>query len=277
MLAALPKISVVIPSFNQGQFIERTISSVIGQRYENLELILVDGGSNDSTLTIASKYRQLFACIISEPDDGQAHAIQKGFAIASGDIHAWLNSDDCYAPGALAFVGKWFQTHPRTSLLYGDYAKIGPDDSFLEHKKQPSFHLGIMKYAYLTIPQQSAFWRSDIYRTVGGVNPTFRFTMDYDLFMRIALKSARVVHVRRELAYFRIHESSKTSTLEDVRKEEDSRVRSLYCAVKPKTALFAMVRAFYLGLLIVRCGIEGCLWEKLYYAVQRKLASLKAR
>src|SRR5882724_9660763 len=122
-----PKISVVTPSFNRGRFLEETILSVLNQNYANLEYIIIDGGSNDETVEIIRRYEDRLAYWISEKDRGQAHAINKGLEKATGDIFAFINSDDLYLPGAFRAVAEYFREHPSCEWLCGETILFGPD------------------------------------------------------------------------------------------------------------------------------------------------------
>ncbi|PPD41668.1 MAG: glycosyltransferase [Methylocystis sp.] len=247
-----PKLSVVIPSYQQGMFIERTIRSIVEQNYPNLELILMDGGSTDETMSIVERYKSHFAHISSGKDGGQASAIRKGFEIATGDYISWLNSDDTYNPGALLAIGSYLAEHPEVRFVYGDMDLIDAEGKLIAHKRSVKFVLGVMKYAFLTVPQMSAFWSKKLYDEVGGVDASLRFCMDYDLFVRMASRSTPV-HIDRTIGNFRIHPTSKTTNLENVRQAEDRLVQTRYCDVKPSNrAAFAIVRYFY---LFVLCGL----------------------
>ena len=131
MSSDLPSLSIVIPSYNQGEFIERTIVSILEQDYPSLQLILMDGGSTDGTMAVVDKYRDRFAIVRHEKDDGQADAIARGFALCTGDIMTWLNSDDTYLPGTLRRVGEYFRDHSRAEFVYGDYQLIDADDRII--------------------------------------------------------------------------------------------------------------------------------------------------
>ena len=269
-VANLPRISVVTPSYQQAEYLANTIESVISQGYPNLEYIIIDGGSTDGSIEIIRKYSRHLAYFVSERDEGQAHAIINGFARASGNVCAWLNSDDTYEPGALLRVGEFFLQQPDVGFLYGDYNLIDESGRVLEHKKQPSFDLSIAKYAYMTIPQPAAFWRANAYRAVGGVKMEFKFSMDYDLFLRMA-QITKVQHVAVRLANFRVHGRSKTATAQSTYREEVHMIRMSCCEVKPSSALFKFVKAYYIVKLLGRCFIEGCLAEKLINQIRRRV------
>jgi glycosyltransferase involved in cell wall biosynthesis len=207
-MASLPRITIVTPSMNQGDFLEQTILSVLSQNYPNLEYIIIDGGSNDNSIEIINKYQRYLAYWISQKDAGQADAIAKGFAHATGDILAWLNSDDEYMPGTLDKIGGYFSQNPQTDLVYGDYFLLFPD-GLRKLKKKIDFDFSIALYAYNMITQPSAFWRRKIYDTSGGLDISLHYAMDYDLFLRMA-KVGLIKHLREPLSVYRLHAKSKT-------------------------------------------------------------------
>ncbi|MGD0635440.1 MAG: glycosyltransferase family 2 protein [Beijerinckiaceae bacterium] len=259
----LPKMTVVIPTYQQGHFIGRTIESIVSQNYPDLELILMDGGSSDDTMAIVERYRPHFSKIISQKDDGQADAIKRGFDMATGDIMAWCNSDDTYVPGSLLKVGAFFRDHREAQFVYGNNNIIDANDDLMVYKAQPDFNLGVMLYAYLTVPSVSAFWTRDLYQRAGGVDASFRFGMDYDLFVRMARLSAPI-HSQIVIGNFRIHGDSKTSTLETVRQAEDQRIKTAYCAFGPdKPLMHRVVTTWYKGVLVWLCFKNGSLWDRL--------------
>jgi glycosyltransferase involved in cell wall biosynthesis len=267
----LPLLSVVIPSFNQAQFIERTILSIISQSYPRLELILMDGGSTDTTMAIVDRYKQHFGHIQSGPDGGQAAAIAKGFELASGDYISWLNSDDTYNEGALLAVGEFLAQNPQAQFAYGDTWIIDENDKRLAFKKSIRFVLPVMKYAFLTVPQMSAFWSRSLYNAVGGMDRSFRFCMDYDLFIRMAERSSPR-RIGRTIGNFRVHGSSKTKNLEALRVSEDLIVHERYCAVKPSSGIaFQLVRYFFVALLVCLMAESGGLLQRLKSRVANKL------
>lgn len=259
----LPRLSVVIPSYNQGQFIERTIRSIIDQNYPDLEIILMDGGSTDNTMDIVEKYRSHFAHIQSEPDGGQTAAIAAGFERATGQFISWLNSDDTYSPGALLKIGEYLARNPKVEFVYGDMWLIDENDRPFAFKRSARFSLGVMKYAFLTVPQMSAYWSKELYKASGGMDTSLRFCMDYDLFVRMASRSAPV-RIRGDIGNFRIHGSSKTSTLEHIRQAEDRIVHERYCGIKPTSPIaFKVARLFWTGVLILLLLENGSLFTRL--------------
>jgi glycosyltransferase involved in cell wall biosynthesis len=210
-----PLVSIVTPSFNQAQFLEETICSVLDQDYPNIEYIIMDGGSTDSSLEIIKKYQSKLAGWISEPDRGQTDAINKGFERASGEILAWINSDDTYQPGAVSEAVEYFKSHTGTGLVYGDANLIDEEGKIIGKFPARQTDYPRLRRGYVHIPQQSSFFSGNIWKRVGPLDPSFHFAMDYDLWVRIA-RVAPIMYVQRTWANFRIHNQGKT-TLEDVR------------------------------------------------------------
>ncbi len=204
-----PLVSIVTPSFNQARFLEATIQSVLSQDYPHLEYIIVDGGSSDGSLEIIKKHADRLAWWVSEPDRGQTDAINKGFARARGEILAWLNSDDTYQPGAVSAAVKFLQEHPRVGLVYGDAHYIDETGRVIGKFPAAQTDLRRLRRGYVHIPQQAAFFRAELWRAVGPLDPSFYFAMDYDLWVRIA-RRAQVRYVPQTWANFRIHASGKT-------------------------------------------------------------------
>jgi len=205
----LPRVSIITPSFNQGRFLERTINSVLNQEYENLEYIVVDGGSTDDSLEIIKKYEGNLKKWISEPDLGQADAINKGFGLATGQILAWLNSDDEYRPGAISQAVEFLQAHPETGMVYSRAYYIDEGGQIVAEYPAAPTDYGGLRRGRTTIPQQTMFFRSILWRMVGPLDPTFYYAMDYDLWVRIAEVSPIAFH-SNHWAHFRLQSSSKS-------------------------------------------------------------------
>jgi len=225
---SFPKISIVTPSFNQGQFLERTILSVLNQNYPNLEYIIMDGGSTDGSIDIIKKYEKYLTYWVSEKDNGQADAINKGFRKASGQIFAWINSDDIYLPGTLNQVSLAFKKNPKADVVYGSIYRIDPDDNIIREQRATQFLPNGYLYGGFDLAQPSVFWRREIYLRVGGMNTEYSFSMDTDLFFRFVISGAKFDFLRSFLSCLRIHSLSKTSNIPHISKSEDVKIYSIY-------------------------------------------------
>ena len=202
------------PSFNQARYLEATIQSVLSQNYPRLEYIIVDGGSTDGSVEIIKKYQSKLAWWVSEKDEGQTDAINKGFARANGDFLAWLNSDDTYEPNAISLAVKFLQDHPGIGLVYGDANYINEENRVIGRFPAVQTDLVRLRRGYVHIPQQAAFFRADLWRAVGPLDPSFYFAMDYDLWIRLARRS-QVKYIPQMWANFRLHTSGKTISADD--------------------------------------------------------------
>lgn len=205
-----PLVSIVTPSFNQARYLERTIQSVLSQDYPALEYFVIDGGSSDGSLEIIRKYADRLAGWVSEPDQGQTDAINKGFARCQGQIMSWLNSDDIYLPGAVAQAAAFLQANPGVGMVYGDTDLIdGRDQVIGRFNAQQTSYQRLMRGGVF-IPQPAAFWRKELWDQAGPLDPSFYFAMDYDLWVRFA-KISRIQYTPQRWAAFRIHGEGKTS------------------------------------------------------------------
>ena len=224
-----PRVSIVTPSNNQGQFIEETIRSVLLQGYPNLEYIVMDGGSTDNSVEIIRKYEPWLSYWRTGPDGGQAAAIAEGFRHATGEILAWLNSDDRYRPGALVRVAHFFTTHPNVVLGNGDVNYIDAEGCFLKrlYAVRPNRLLtaNLGKHSW---PQQGCFWRRWAYERAGGLDGSLRFCMDRDLFIRLTGIGPSRRIPGPPLADFRIHDRAKSTTILDVAREESVALLAKY-------------------------------------------------
>ncbi len=187
---------------------------MLSQDYPDLEYIIVDGGSSDGSVDIIRKYADRLAWWVSEKDRGQTDAINKGFARATGDVLAWLNSDDTYQPGALSEAAAMLAAHPRAGLVYGDANYIDEHSRVIGRFPAAQTDYVRLRRGYVHVPQQSAFFRADLWRKVGPLDPSFFFAMDYDLWVRLA-REAQVVYVPRLWANFRLHADAKTISADD--------------------------------------------------------------
>jgi glycosyltransferase involved in cell wall biosynthesis len=212
-ISQFPLISIITPSYNQGRFIEETIRSVIEQDYPNIEHIVIDGGSTDETVEVLRRFDGRIRWV-SEPDEGQADAINKGLRIASGDILAYLNSDDTYLPGAFAVVAAQFAAHPDAGLIFGDCQAVTEQGEVYGLIKGHPFDVQRMIMRGEFVPQQAAFWSRIAMDAVGMFDTNLHFCMDHDYFIRIGQRFTGM-YVAQPLANFRFHGSSKTMSLQE--------------------------------------------------------------
>jgi glycosyltransferase involved in cell wall biosynthesis len=228
----LPKISIIVPTLNQAMFIEETIKSVLSQNYPNLELIILDGGSTDGTLDILRKYD---GSIIwkSEPDKGQVDAINKGLKMVTGDVVAYLNSDDLYTPNALLTVGKYFAEHSETKFITGKCLNV--DENGVETRSLVKFYknfwlwLGIDQFLLILdyVSQPSTFWRTELITSIGYFDTQFRNAMDYDYWLRIT-RHHKLKFINQYLSKFRIYPTSITSSNSRAQYDDELKAAAQY-------------------------------------------------
>jgi glycosyltransferase involved in cell wall biosynthesis len=210
-----PLVTIVTPSFNQAKYLERTIQSVLSQDYPNLEYIITDGGSNDGTVELIKKYEKRLAWWVSEKDRGQTDAINKGFARARGEILAWLNSDDTYEPGAIKDAVTFFTSHPDISSVYSQANYIDENDKVIGRFPAAQTNYRKLRQGYVHVPQQACFFRANLWKKVGPLDPSFYFAMDYDLWVRLAKEAPMAFVPERTWANFRLHSDAKTISADD--------------------------------------------------------------
>jgi glycosyltransferase involved in cell wall biosynthesis len=224
--ADLPQISIVTPSFSQGGFIERTLLSVIDQQYPALEYFVQDGNSKDKTVEVLQEYQEKLSGWASEKDSGQSQAINRGFAKTSGEIMAWLNSDDLLLPGSLQTVGDYFNRHPDVDVVYGNRLMIDGDDQEIGRWIMPGHDGNVLSWVDY-VPQETLFWRRRLWDKVGGhIDESFCFAMDWDLLVRFRDAGAKFAHIPQFLGAFRVHSEQKTSAaINTVGFQEMDRIR----------------------------------------------------
>lgn len=207
-----PRASIVVPSFNQARYIGETLRSLVEQRDlrpGELEIIVIDGGSTDGSVDVIRQFAPKLSFWVSERDRGQCHALRKGFDRASGDIQGWLCSDDLLEPYAVRQAIDLFDSRPSMRFCFGDALWIDDSGRVIRRKRSLPFNWFVWKYDHNYIQQPSAFWRSDLYSEVGGLNERYDLAMDADLFARFAAVT-KPVHVRRIWSRARWYENQKT-------------------------------------------------------------------
>jgi len=243
------KISVVTPSYNQGKYLEETLDSVLSQGYSDLEYIVIDGGSTDNSVEILKKYEPHLHYWVSEPDDGQTQAIQKGFEKASGEILCYLNSDDVYFDGVLAKVAAIFSQNPSADLVYGDNAILYPDGRLIG-KPKIDYDFDICLNAFLMIAQPSAFWSRRLYDALEGFNAEYQYCFDYDFFLRAGYylqeKENSIVHSKDLWSKFRVHDASKTITSQKKFSAETKKLRKQFPFIE-NPFLRPLIKHYYLA------------------------------
>lgn len=226
----LPAFAIATPSYNQASYLSATVASVLDQPGVTVDYFVQDGGSKDASTTWleseATRRPQLRW--ISERDSGQADAINRGLSKVNGEIMAWINSDDVYAPGALQFVAAYFRDHPDIDVVYGHRLLIDADGKEIGRWIMPPHNNEALTY-FDYIPQETVFWRRSLWEKSGaGLDATFQFALDWELLLRFRNSGARMVRVPYFLACFRVHEEQKTSSqIREVGKPEMLKIRGV--------------------------------------------------
>lgn len=216
-----PKISIVTPVFNQATYLENTILSVLTQNYPKLEYIIIDGGSTDGTIDIIKKYESHLAYWVSEPDKGMYFAIKKGFDHSTGEIMAWIGSDDMYHSNSFYTVAQIFSECPQISWLLGPQTHYDERDRTVGVENSPYFnHLSFLMHQYQWIQQESTFWRRNLYEKVGGIQTKYQLAGDFDLWMRFS-RYERVYITNALIGGFRHREAQLSKNMELYCREAD--------------------------------------------------------
>jgi GT2 family glycosyltransferase len=223
-----PRICILTPSYQQAAFLERTMESVLQQGYPNLAYGVQDGGSTDGSTDIITRHIARLAHAESKPDGGQSEAIKRGFERLypeRNDIMGWLNSDDLLLPGSLEYVANYFARNPEVDVVYGHRIVIDENDREIGRWYLPRYHHNTLKWFDL-IPQETLFWRARCYTSVGGIDPSFQFAMDWDLLIRFAQAGFVIKRLPYFIGSFRVHTQQKTSAkINSVGNQEMDRIR----------------------------------------------------
>lgn len=204
------KISIITPSFNSSLYIRETIEDIQRQTYTDYEHIIVDAVSNDGTLDIFKQYPEIKW--ISEKDSGQSDAINKGFAMSTGDILAWQNADDLYFPNTFELVTRFFQENPQVDIVYGDYQLIDQYGDWVCDVKPPEWNEWLFAHGRFVPMQPTVFWRKHVYEEIGDLDESLHYCMDVDYFARTAKQNFTFAKIPSMLGKFRVHTDSKTQS-----------------------------------------------------------------
>jgi len=222
-------IAVVTPSYNSSQYLEETVRSVVDQEYSDLQYVIQDGGSDDSTVEILKKYQDTIYHWESRPDNGQSHAINLGFQRTHSDIMAYLNADDLLLPGSLEYISNYFVKHPEVDVVYGHRILIDSDSNEIGRWVMPPHcHYTITWHDF--IPQETLFWRRSLWDKTGGrIDDTKQFAMDWELIMRFREAGAKFVRLPRFLGAFRVHDDMKSlKNIDTIGVDEMNQLRKKY-------------------------------------------------
>lgn len=214
-----PRMSIVTPSFNQGDFIEKTIRSVLLQGFPNLEYVIIDGGSTDNSVEIIQEYSPWLSHWVSEPDRGQSAAINKGFTYATGDLLAWLNSDDYYMPGALQTIAKTATANPEASVFVGSARIVDRKGEIISDKEPPAEIDLESLYNWMNrrdFMQPSCFFRKAAWEAGGPLDENLHLALDLDLWLRLAKRACTFMSLRELLSTAVIHDGAKTAAFADL-------------------------------------------------------------
>ncbi len=280
-MTTYPKISVITPSYNQAQFLEDTILSVLGQEYPNLEYIVMDGGSNDGSREIIERYADRITYWQCQPDNGQADAINQGFSRATGDILGWLNSDDMYLPGTLHHIARQFEGVNRPTIMFGNSVHI-----FEEHtgifgskveEKHAMYDLDLVDY----IIQPSSFWNRETWKTNGPLNEEMHFGFDWAWFIEAERAGVDFRPLRRYLSIYRKHDAHKSGTGGEKREQELLKLYETYntpaqVAAYKKHKTQTSIRQLQRLMIKLRIGkfanIDNLIWRMFFRGVSEREA-----
>lgn len=248
-----PKVSLVTPSFGQARFLEQTLRSVLDQDYPNIEYIVIDGGSSDGSVELIRRHEHRLAYWVSEPDRGQADAINKGFARASGEYVGWINSDDWLYPDAIRNTVTFLEAHPEVDLVYGD-VDTGESEAMPELLRGKVTDIETMLTTFeVPIPQQGSLWRKRVLDRSGGLDSRWQVVLDREFFLRVATRH-RIAYRPGRLGFFRLHPDSKSVAQQCRWLDELPQLYEAYFAAPGLPDRLRALRHISLGAMYFQCA-----------------------
>ncbi len=202
-------VSIIIPSYNKGELIEETLTSIFEQNYDNIEIVIVDAESTDDTDSIIKKYRDKIDVYVSEPDEGQSDAINKGAKLASGDVIGWLNADDLLYPGAIKKIADTFVSNPKVGVVYGGGAKVDLSGQVIKDIPYRPLDISLLKKMFFIL-QPSMYFKRELFHRVGGLNVESHLAMDWELALKM-LPVSNFLAIPDKIAKLRMYDGTKTS------------------------------------------------------------------
>jgi glycosyltransferase involved in cell wall biosynthesis len=265
--SAWPRLSIITPSYNQGNYLEASIRSVLLQGYPNLEYIVIDGSSSDQSVEIIRKYEPWLSYWVSEIDRGQSDAINKGLLQSTGTYIGWVNSDDIYLEKAFQQIIQIFSANPEYVLVHGNRILIDPEGNVQGCAALPAFNPPIVS---VPVFSETAFWSRAAMNSVGLLDPTFHFSMDLEFFTRLALHGT-IYKTNKFLGCLRCHPESKSSTIPGQgRKETDQLWQKLFnCEYTAHNIPRNYMRKQALIAILTNPGLFG--WPYLKHKMKRSL------
>lgn len=272
--------SIVTPSFNQGRYLREALESVRGQQHPGTQHVVIDGGSTDNSVGTLQGLRDVPGWSHlewqSRPDKGQSSALNRGFALAKGEIIGWLNSDDRYRPGCFNLVERAFQEHPEVDIFYGDYTWMHEDGQVFEVRREIEFNSFILKYhRVLFIPTTATFFQRRVIEQGFLLREDLHYAMDYEYFLRLTAAGFTIRHLGEVLADFRLHPASKTCRSRELQLEERRQILYESSPSANRLALSSSGRVALLGLETVagmlrwsQKAIKGAYFQRTSNAVR---------
>lgn len=260
-----PRITLIMPSFNQAQYLEEAIRSILDQKYPSLEFMILDGGSSDGSQEIIERYADRLTYWHSQPDKGQTDVLIQGFDRATGDLFGWVNSDDVLLPGCLQTIADAFVARPECGLFGGNYVLIDSNSKIIRCKRHPVNANFFAKYGLFIVNQPGSFFKPEDYEAVGRLNRDLHYVMDTDLYVRMMVNGTRFAHTGVYLSGFRKHAAAKTVAQIRRARDESWIAKRIYWPVEVIRARTRIIgTGIYLAYQILNCNYFRMAGESLF-------------